>query len=76
MYIQELHYAFQLHHDHCVKQKFLNMSTRNYPNHNSLIYVTRSWKTYLLGTSNFFERTQIKRFKNIFQIIFLHIWIT
>jgi len=32
--------------------------------------VTGSWKTYLLGTSKFFEKTRIKSFKNIFQTIF------
>jgi len=56
-----------VHHSHMFS--FVNYSRYS-------IYVTRSWKTYLLGTSKFFEKTWIKSFKNIFQINFLHIWIT
>jgi len=32
--------------------------------------VTGTWKTYLLGTSKYFEKIRIKSFKNIFQINF------
>jgi len=39
----------------------------------SLLFVTGSWKTYLLGASNFFENTRMKNFKFFFKLIFTHL---
>ena len=40
-----------------------------------VIYVTGSWKTYLLGTSKLFGKTQMKISTIFFKLIFLHIGI-
>ena len=37
--------------------------------------MTVSWKTYLLGTSKLFGKTQMKISTLSFKLIFLHIWI-